>query len=155
MVKRVVTFGEIMLRLKSPGHERLLQSPVLEATFGGGESNVAQSLGHFGLDVSFVTALPNNSIANACVAELKRSGVDTSQITRQGNRIGIYILESGANQRPSTVIYDRAGSAISEAQPGDFDWPEIFKGADWFHSTGITPAISQNAADLCKEAVKC
>ena len=155
MAKRVVTFGEIMLRLKSPGHERLLQNPTFEATFGGGESNVAQSLAHFGLDVSFVTALPENSIANACIAELRRSGVDTSQIVLQGNRIGIYILEAGANQRPSTVLYDRAGSAISEAQPGDFDWPGVFEGADWFHFTGITPAISQSAADLCLEAVKC
>jgi 2-dehydro-3-deoxygluconokinase len=154
MTKRVVTFGEIMLRLKSPGHERLLQSPQLEATFGGGESNVAQSLAHFGLDVSFVTALPENSIANACVAELRRSGVGTSLIARQGNRIGIYILEAGANQRPSTVLYDRVGSAISEAKSGDFDWEKIFTGTDWFHFTGITPAISQNAADLCLEAVK-
>jgi 2-dehydro-3-deoxygluconokinase len=155
MAKRVVTFGEIMLRLKSPGHERLLQSPRLEATFGGGESNVAQSLAHFGLDVSFVTALPENSIAGACIAELRRSGVDTSRIAKQGNRIGIYILEAGANQRPSTVLYDRAGSAISEAQSGDFDWEEIFTGADWFHFTGITPAISESAADLCLEAVQC
>jgi 2-dehydro-3-deoxygluconokinase len=155
MAKRVVTFGEIMLRLKSPGHERLLQSPVFEATFGGGESNVAQSLAHFGLEVSFVTALPENSIANACLAELRRSGVDTSRISRQGSRIGIYILEAGANQRPSTVLYDRAGSAISKAQCGDFNWVEIFKGVDWFHFTGITPAISQSAADLCLEAVKC
>jgi 2-dehydro-3-deoxygluconokinase len=155
MAKRVVTFGEIMLRLKSPGHERLLQSPLLEATFGGGESNVAQSLAHFGLDVSFVTALPENAIANGCVAELRRSGVDTSRVIRQGNRIGIYILEAGANQRPSTVLYDRAGSSISEAQIGDFDWPEIFEGVDWFHFTGITPAISQSAAELCLEAIQC
>ena len=155
MAKRVVTFGEIMLRLKSPGHERLLQSPMLEATFGGGESNVAQSLAHFGLDVSYVTALPNNSIAEACIAELRRSGVDPSHIQRQGSRVGIYILEAGSNQRPSTVLYDRTGSAISEAQPGDFDWPKIFEGVDWFHFTGITPAISASAADLCLEAVKC
>jgi len=155
MAKRVITFGEIMLRLKSPGHERLLQSPRFEATFGGGESNVAQSLAHFGLDVAFVTALPENAIANACISELRRSGVDTSEIIRQGNRIGIYILEAGANQRSSTVLYDRAGSSISEARPGDFDWPHIFKGADWFHFTGITPAISQSAAELCLEAVTC
>lgn len=154
MAKRVVTFGEIMLRLKSPGHERLLQSPVLEATFGGGESNVAQSLASLGLDVSYVTALPENSIAEACIGELRRSGVDTSNIVRKGSRIGIYILEAGANQRPSTVLYDRTGSAISEAQVGDFDWDAIFDGVDWFHFTGITPAISASAALLCLEAVQ-
>ncbi len=154
MAKRVVTFGEIMLRLKSPGFERLLQSPVLEATFGGGESNVAQSLAHFGLDVAYVTALPANAVGDACVAELRRSGVDTSLIRRQGQRVGIYMLEAGANQRPSTVLYDRAGSAMAEARPGDFDWDRIFDGADWFHFTGITPAISQSAADLCLEAVQ-
>lgn len=154
MSKRVVTFGEIMLRLKSPGHERLLQTPRFEATFGGGESNVAQSLAHFGCDVAFVTALPRNAIADACIAELRRSGVDTRFIRRQGSRIGIYILEAGSNQRPSTVFYDRAGSAISQAQAGDFDWDEIFEGADWFHFTGITPAISESAAQLCLQAVE-
>lgn len=154
MDKKIVTFGEIMLRLKSPGHERLLQSPLLEATFGGGESNVAQSLANYGNQVYFVTALPHNSIAEACLAELRRFGVDTSRIIRQGERIGIYILEAGANQRPSTVLYDRAGSAISEAKPGDFDWPAIMDGADWFHFTGITPAISSSAAELCRDAVK-
>lgn len=153
MVKRVVTFGEIMLRLKSPGFERLLQSPRLEATFGGGESNVAQSLAQFGLEVAFVTALPANAIADTCVAELRRSGVDTRHIRRQGSRMGIYILEAGANQRPSTVLYDRSGSAMAEAKPGDFDWDAIFEGVDWFHFTGITPAISGSAAELCREAV--
>lgn len=143
-----------MLRLKSPGHERLLQTPVLEATFGGGESNVAQSLANYGNDVRFVTALPENSIADACVAELRKFGVDTSLIIRQGNRMGIYILEAGANQRPSTVLYDRSGSSIAEAQPGDFDWDFIMAEADWFHFTGITPAISATAADLCLEAVR-
>ena len=154
MGKRIVSFGEIMLRLKSPGHERLLQTPLLEATFGGGESNVAQSLSNYGNDVSFVTALPDNQVADACIAELRKFGVDTSRIIRQGNRIGIYILEAGANQRPSTVLYDRAGSAIAEACPGDFDWESIMSGADWFHFTGITPAISSSAAELCLEAVK-
>jgi 2-dehydro-3-deoxygluconokinase len=153
MAKRVITFGEIMLRLKSPGHERILQTPTFEATFGGGESNVAQALAHFGLHSSYVTALPENSIADACIAELRRSGVDTARIIRQGKRIGIYVLEAGANQRPSTVLYDRSGSAIAEAQPGDFDWNAIFGRADWFHFTGITPAISPSAADLCLEAV--
>jgi len=154
MKKRIVTFGEIMLRLKSPGFERLLQSSVLEATFGGGESNVAQSLANYGNEVSFVTALPENAIADACIAELRKFGVDTSRIIRQGNRIGIYVLEAGANQRPSTVLYDRAGSSISEARPGDFDWDSILDGADWFHFTGITPAISSSAAELCLEAVQ-
>jgi 2-dehydro-3-deoxygluconokinase len=151
---RVVTFGEIMLRLKSPGYERILQTPVFEATFGGGESNVAQSLSQFGFDVSFVTALPENSIADACVGELRRTGIDTSKIIRQGNRMGIYVLEAGANQRPSTVLYDRSGSAIAEAKPEDFDWESILRGADWFHFTGITPAISENAAKACLEAVR-
>jgi 2-dehydro-3-deoxygluconokinase len=154
MGSKVITFGEIMLRLKSPGHERILQTPRFEATFGGGESNVAQALAHLGLDVAFVTALPTNSIAEACLAELRKSGVDTSKIIRQGSRIGIYILEAGANQRPSTVLYDRVGSSISEARVGDFDWESIFEGASWFHFTGITPAISENAAELCLEAVQ-
>ncbi len=150
---RVVTFGEIMLRLKSPGFERLLQTPVLEATFGGGESNVAQSLAHYGIDVRFVSALPQNAIGDACITELRRSGVDTRHILRRGDRIGIYFLETGANQRPSTVLYDRSGSAIAESQPGDFDWDYIFEDVDWFHFTGITPAISASAAALCREAV--
>ncbi len=152
--KRVVTFGEIMLRLKSPGHERLLQTPRFEATFGGGESNVAQSLAHFGLDVSFVTALPENAVAEACLAELRRSGVDTRHVVRRGRRMGIYFLEAGSNQRSSTVLYDRDGSAVAEASTGDFDWEKILEGADWFHFTGITPAISRSAADLCLEAVQ-
>lgn len=153
-MKRVVTFGEIMLRLKSPGFERLLQTPMLEATFGGGESNVAQSLAYFGVEVAFVTALPANPLADACIAELKRTGVDTGLIRRQGRRIGIYVLEAGANQRPSTVLYDRAGSAMAEARPGDFDWDRVFDGVGWFHFTGITPAISAGAAELCLEAVQ-
>jgi 2-dehydro-3-deoxygluconokinase len=152
--KRVVTFGEIMLRLKSPGHERLLQTSRFEATFGGGESNVAQSLAHFGLDVSFVTALPENAVADACLAELRRSGVDTSRVVRRGRRMGIYFLEAGATQRSSTVLYDREGSAIAEAGTADFDWERILEGADWFHFTGITPAISRSAADLCLEALR-
>ena len=154
MKKKIITFGEIMLRLKSPGHERLLQTPFLEATFGGGESNVAQSLANYGNEVGFVTALPENSIAEACISELRKFGIDTSRIIRQGNRIGIYILEAGANQRSSTVLYDRAGSSIAEARPGDFDWDSILAGADWFHFTGITPAISRTAADLCLEALQ-
>ena len=150
----VVTFGEVMLRLKSPATERLLQSPALEATFGGAEANVAVSLAQFGLPVSFVTALPANALGDACIGELRRFGIDTTHVRRQGARIGIYFLETGANQRPSRVVYDRNGSAIAEAKPGDFDWDAIFDGAGWFHVTGVTPAISQSAADLCIEAAK-
>jgi len=152
--QRVVTFGEIMLRLKSPGFERLFQSPVLEATFGGGEANVAVSLANYGVDAAFVTALPDNDIADACIAELRRFGVDTSLIVRGAGRVGIYFLENGANQRASKVVYDRAGASISLAKPGDIDWKKAFSGANWFHITGITPAISASAAELSMEAVK-
>ena len=151
---KVVTFGEIMIRLKSPAYERFFQSPSLEATFGGGEANVSVSLANYGLDTTFVTVLPDNDIGNACIRELRGFGVDTSKIVRTNGRMGIYFLETGAVQRPSKVIYDRAGSAIAEAKPGDIDWKAAFDGADWFHLTGITPAISQGAADLSLEAVK-
>jgi len=151
---KVVTFGEIMLRLKSPAYERFFQSPALEATFGGGEANVAVSLANYGMDASFVTVLPKNDIADACIRELRGFGVDTKDIVRKDGRLGIYYLETGAVQRPSKVIYDRAGSAIAEAKAGDIDWEKVFEGATWFHLTGITPAISQGAADLSLEAVK-
>ena len=151
---KVITFGEIMLRLKSPAYERFFQSPVLEATFGGGEANVAVSLANYGMDTAFVTVLPKNDIAEACVRELRGFGVDTSKIVRKDGRLGIYYLETGAVQRPSKVVYDRAGSAIAEAKAGDIDWKAVFDGATWFHLTGITPAISQGAADLSLEAVK-
>jgi 2-dehydro-3-deoxygluconokinase len=151
---RVVTFGEVMLRLKPPGFERLFQSPLLEATFGGTEANVAVSLAQFGIPVSFVSAIPANAIGDACVAELRRHGLDTSQLKRQGERLGVYFLEPGANQRPSKVTYDRAGSSIATAKRGDFDWSVIFDGADWFHISGVTPAISAAAADLALEAVQ-
>ncbi len=154
MKGRVITFGEVMLRLKPLGSERFLQSPVFEATFGGGELNVAVSLAHFGLEVAFVTVLPNNPIADACIAAIKAHGVDTSHILRGGERMGLYFLESGANQRPSQVVYDRTHSAIATAGPHSLDWEYIFDGASWFHVTGITPALSQNAADLCLEAVQ-
>jgi 2-dehydro-3-deoxygluconokinase len=143
-----------MLRLKSPAYERFFQSPVLEATFGGGEANVAVSLANYGMDVSFVTVLPKNDIAEACIRELRGFGVDTGKIVRKDGRLGIYYLETGAVQRPSKVVYDRAGSAIAEAKAGDIDWKKVFDGATWFHLTGITPAISQGAADLSLEAVK-
>ncbi|MBP3636646.1 MAG: sugar kinase [Clostridia bacterium] len=151
---KVITFGEIMLRLKSPAYERFFQSPALEATFGGGEANVSVSLANYGMDTSFVTVLPKNDIADACIRELRGFGVDTTKIVRGGNRVGIYYLETGAVQRPSKVIYDRAGSSIAEAKPGDIDWDKTLEGATWFHFTGITPAISQGAADLCLEALK-
>lgn len=154
MNNKVITFGEIMLRLKSPGLERLFQSPVLEATFGGGEANVAVSLANFGLNAALVTVLPKNEIAENCIAELRRFGVDTSLIARGSGRMGIYFLENGANQRGSKVVYDRDGAAIAVAKPGIIDWKKVFEGATWFHITGITPAITQSAADLSLEAVK-
>ena len=138
--KRVVTFGEIMLRLKSPGFERLFQSPALEATFGGAEANVAVSLCNYGLEARFATAIPANNIGDNAVAELRKWGVDTSAVKRQGERLGIYFLETGANQRPSKVTYDRAGSSIAAIQPGEVDWASVFRGADWFHVSGVTPA---------------
>lgn len=143
-----------MLRLKSPGHERLFQSPVLEATFGGGEANVAVSLAGFGVDAAFATALPKGEIGDACIAELRRHGVDTSRILRTEGRMGIYYLETGANQRPSLVVYDRAYSAFSLTKPGDFDWDAIFDGAAWFHITGITPALTASTALLSLQAVQ-
>lgn len=153
-MSRYVTFGEIMLRLKSPGNELLFQSPAFEATFGGGEANVAVALANYGLDAAFVSALPANDVGEAAVRELRGFGVDTRHVRRAGDRVGIYFLETGANQRPSKVVYDRAHSSIAEAGPGDFDWAAIFGGARWFHITGITPALSQSAADLSFEAVK-
>jgi 2-dehydro-3-deoxygluconokinase len=149
-----ISFGEIMLRLKSPAHERFFQSPKFEATFGGGEANVAVSLANYGLKAGFVTALPKDDIGEAALRELRKFGVDTSRVIRRGDRVGIYFLETGSNQRPSKVIYDRAHSSICEAGPEDFDWPEIFNGAKWFHITGITPALSQSTADLSLEACK-
>ncbi len=143
-----------MLRLKPPGHERFFQSPTLEATFGGGEANVAVALANFGLDSAFVSVLPQNDVGEAAIRELCGFAVDTRHIRRAGNRVGIYFLETGANQRASKVIYDRAGSAMAEARPGDFDWQNIFTGAHWLHITGITPALSASAAALSLEAVK-
>ncbi|MBA3645746.1 MAG: sugar kinase [Gemmatimonadaceae bacterium] len=150
---RVVTFGEVMLRLKSPSAEKLFQSPSLEATFGGAEANVAVSLAQLGLPVSFVTALPPNPLGDAAIASIKSFGVDTSRIARKGERVGIYFLESGANQRPSKVIYDRANSAMAGATPEEFDWNAIFEGTTWFHLSGVTPAISATAAQLAIDSV--
>ena len=153
-MNKVVTFGEVMLRLSAPGYERFGQSPVLNATFGGGEANVAVSLANYGIPVSFVTRLPQNDIALSCIKELRGFGVDTSDVIFGGDRIGIYFLETGAVSRASKVIYDRAESAISNITSGMIDWDQIFRGASWFHWTGITPAISQGAADVCAEAIK-
>ena len=155
MTKATVTFGEIMLRLTPPGFERILQSPLFLASFGGGEANVAVTLSSLGLPASYITALPAaNPIADAVIAELRRFGVDTSRIVRGKGRMGIYFLETGANQRPSKVVYDRENSAIALAKPGDIHWEEALEGAGWFHVTGITPAISASAAALSLEAVQ-
>lgn len=153
-MKRIVTFGEIMLRLATPGYERFVQAKQLNATFGGGEANVAVSLANFGMETEFVTRLPENDIAEACLAELRKYKVGTGYVVRGGDRMGIYFLETGAVARPSKVVYDRAHSAISEIKPGMIDWKEIFREAGWFHWTGITPAISQGAADVCLEAIR-
>ena len=153
-MKRVVTFGEVMLRLAPEGYYRFLQADSFGATFGGGEANVAVSLANFGIDSAFVTKLPSHEIGQMAVNSLRKYGVDTSRIVRGGDRVGIYYLEKGASQRPSKVIYDRAHSAVSEATAADFNWDEIFEGADWFHFTGITPALGDNVAEICLEAVK-
>ena len=144
----VVTLGEIMLRLRSPGHERLFQSNLLEATFGGGEANVAVSLAQWGVAARFVTALPDGSLGDAAISQLRGLGVDVSRVIRRPGRLGIYFLEAGAAQRASTVIYDRDGSAFALAGPAEFDWPRILAGASWFHVSGITPALSASAADV-------
>lgn len=151
---KVITFGEIMLRLSTPGYLRFSQAKQYDATFGGGEANVAVSLANYGIDVKFVTRLPQNDIAKACVKDLRSYGIDTSDIVYGGDRLGIYFLETGAVARPSKVVYDRANSSIATIKSGDIDWEKVFEGADWFHWTGITPAISQGAADVCLEAVK-
>ena len=151
---KILTFGEIMLRLKAPGHERFFQSPMLEATFGGGEANVAVSLANYGMDAEFLTVLPNNDIAECCIRELRYLGVDTKKIVRGDGRMGIYYLEGGANQLPSKVVYDRAYSSIALAKPGDIDWDKAFEGVAWFHITGITPAISESAMELSLESVQ-
>ncbi len=151
---KFLTFGEIMLRLKAPGQERLFQSPLLEATFGGGEANVAVSLANYGEDVAFLTVLPQNPVADSCIHQLRAFGVDTSRILRGEGRVGIYYIEAGANQLPSKVVYDRAFSAIALANPNDIDWDRAFADVGWFHITGITPAISESAMALSMKAVQ-
>jgi len=149
---RVVTFGEIMLRLAPNGYYRFFQDDQLQATFGGGEANVAVSLANFGLDARYVTKLPKHAIGQAAVNSLRYFGVDTTEIVLGGDRVGIYFLEKGASQRGSVCIYDRAHSAIQEAAPSDFNWEKILEGADWFHFTGITPALGANMVQACREA---
>ena len=153
-MSRVVTFGEIMLRLSPNGYYRFFQDDQLQATFGGGEANVSVSLANYGIDSAFVTKLPAHAIGQGAVNSLRSFGVDTSLIVRGGDRIGIYYMEKGASQRGSVCIYDRAHSAIQESAPSDFDWDKIFEGADWFHFTGITPALGENLVNICEDACK-
>ncbi|MEL7607245.1 MAG: sugar kinase [Sedimentibacter saalensis] len=153
-MKKVVTLGEIMLRLSTPGYERFIQADSFDVVYGGGEANVAVSLANFGYDAYFVSKLPKNEIGQAAINHLRRFGVSTDYIVRGGERVGIYYLESGASMRPSKVVYDRAHSSISEAEASDFDFDAIFKDADWFHFSGITPALSEKAAYLIEEALK-
>lgn len=153
-MQKVVTFGEIMLRLATPGYQRFIQSNSLGATFGGGEANVAVSLANYGIPVEFVTRLPQNDIADWCISDLRKYNVGTREILRGGERVGIYFLETGAVARPSKVVYDRAHSSIASVEKGMFNWREILKDATWFHWTGITPALSQGAADACLEAIQ-
>ena len=149
---KIVTFGEVMLRLAPNGYYRFFQGDQMQATFGGGEANVAVSLANYGAQVSYVTKLPAHAIGQGAVDSLRSFGVDTSKIVRGGDRVGIYYLEKGASQRGSVCIYDRAHSAIQEANPSEFDWEEILKGADWFHFTGITPALGPNLVEACLQA---
>ena len=151
---KVVTFGELMVRLQPYNYERFVQASTLEFTFGGGEANVAVSLANYGVDAAFVTKLPAHAIGQCAVNSLRRYGVDTSMIVRGGDRVGIYYNEKGASQRGSVCIYDRANSAIQLAQPSDFDWDKIFEGVDWFHFTGITPALGENVVEICRQACK-
>ncbi len=154
MSKKVVTMGEIMLRLSTPGYQRFTQSESFDVVYGGGEANVAVSLSNYGLDSYFVTKLPDNPIGQSAVNHLRRYGVNSDYIARGGERVGIYFLETGASMRPSKVVYDRAHSAISDADIQDFDFDAIFKDAEWFHFSGITPAISDKAAQVTEEALK-
>ena len=151
-MKRVITFGEIMMRLDPPGYQRFVQADSLDMSFAGGEANVAVSLANYGLDSHYVTKVPETEIGQACVNHLRRYGVETDLILRGGPRLGIYFCEKGASQRASKVIYDRAGSSIALTKKGEFDWAKIFEGADWFHFTGITPALGGELPEICLEA---
>jgi 2-dehydro-3-deoxygluconokinase len=154
MEKKIITFGEIMLRLATPEHQRFIQATSLSATFGGGEANVAVSLANYGLNTEFVTRLPENDLGQAVLMDLRKHNVGTNHIIHGGSRLGIYFLETGAVSRPGKVIYDRANSSIAEIKPGMINWDEVFEGASWFHWTGITPAISEGAAQVCMEGIK-
>ncbi|HEX3050912.1 MAG TPA: sugar kinase [Aggregatilineaceae bacterium] len=154
MAQKIVTFGEIMMRLAPPGFLRFTQAHSFDLTFGGGEANVAVSLANYGIPTDFVTRLPKNDLGTACIQYLRQFGVGVDQIVRGGDRLGIYFLEAGSMQRASNVIYDRANSAIATIEPGMIDWPAVFAGADWFHWTGITPALSASAAAVCLEAAR-
>ncbi len=154
MSKKVITFGEIMLRLSTPGYQRFSQAKEFDICYGGGEANVAYSLANYGIDVSFVTRLPQNDIGSSCMMELRKYGVDTSKILYGGDRLGIYFLETGAVSRASKVVYDRAYSSFASIHKGMVNWDEVLKDADFFHWTGITPAVSQGAADACLEAIQ-
>ena len=151
---KIAAFGEVLLRLMSPGHERLFQSPRLEATFGGSEVNTAIALANFGAQAAFATVLPDNDVGSACLREMRAFGLDVSAVRRKPGRMGLYFLETGAMQRPSKVVYDRAGSAMALAKPGDVDWNRLLEGATWFHFSGITPAVSASAAALTLEGVR-
>ena len=154
MSKKVVTLGEIMLRLSTPDFKRFVQADTFDITYGGGEANVAAALCNYGLNGTFVTKVPDNAIGQAAINHLRRYGVDTQYIARGGERLGIYFLETGASMRASQVIYDRAGASIADVKIEEFDWDKIFNGADWFHTTGITPALSDKAAALSEAALK-
>ncbi len=151
---KVITFGELMLRLAPENYLRFVQSEKYEATFGGAEANVAVSLANYGVDVAFVSKLPDHEIGQSAINSLRKFGVDTTKVVRGGDRVGIYYCEKGASQRPSKVVYDRAYSSIAMASADDFDWAKIFEGVEWFHFTGITPALSDNVAEICKVACK-
>lgn len=153
-MKKIVTFGELMLRLAPEGYSRFVQSSKYGATYGGGEANVAVSLANYGLDVSFISKMPKHEIGQAGINSLKQYGVGTEKIVRGGNRVGIYFLEKGASQRPSKVIYDRSFSSIATATREDFNWDEMLKDIEWFHFTGITPALGKNVAEICLDALK-
>ena len=154
MNKKVITFGEIMLRLTPPDNKRFIQADKFEIIYGGGEANTAVSLANYGIDAYFVTRLPDNPMGQAALNHVRRFGVNTDYILRGGPRLGIYYCENGASQRPSNVIYDRAHSAIAETEPGEFDWDQIFADSEWFHFTGITPALSENMSEVTLNAVK-
>jgi len=154
MSKKIISFGEIMLRLATPEHQRFTQTSSFVATFGGGEANVAVSLANFGMSAEFVTRLPENDLGDAVIMDLRKHNVGTSHIIKGGERLGIYFLETGAVARPSKVIYDRANSSIASIKTGMIDWNRVFEGVEWFHWTGITPAISEGAAEVCMEAIK-